>query len=263
MERDTRKPPWKNRKDHWRVPVMSIHRFLGRLPFTLMTLVTLVMVALTTNTHIQPITQHWLARAGFAPNDLWYGRLERIFTSALVTAGGRVFWEALFWVAFAIGWSEWMTGWKRTAATFWGVHLRALVLLSLVVSLALHQLRYIGLEASEVAWDVGPSAGYFGVLGLDVARLKRPWHLLAGGALFAVFVFVLFLPPSPGESARLKFSADLAHLLLFLWVGSLQSSRANHSDWNAFLSIRRSNEIPLDLARFDRPVYLGGSIPLL
>lgn len=56
-----------------------------RLPFTLILLTCLIMGALVTNTHFQELSQHWLNRVGFAPNDLWYLRLERIITSALVT----------------------------------------------------------------------------------------------------------------------------------------------------------------------------------
>lgn len=51
-----------------------------------------------------------------------------MFISALVTSGGVVFWEALFFIAFAVGLAEWLTGWKRAAATFLGVHLLALML---------------------------------------------------------------------------------------------------------------------------------------
>ena len=138
-----------------------------------------------------------------------------MLTSALVTSGRIVFWEALFFVAFAVGLAEWMTGWKRAAATFWGVHLLALILLSLIMSLAEHQLRNIGLEASELARDVGPSAGYFACLGLVSSRLKYPWHWTSGGILLLVFATILFMPPTIDESAALKFSADLAHLLAF------------------------------------------------
>ena len=183
----------------------------------------LVVGALVTNTTFQEISRHWLNRIGFAPNDLWYWRLRRIFTSALVTVGGKVFWEATLMVAVVVGLAEWMTGWKRTAATFWGVHLLSLVLLTLIVSLAEHQLRSMGLEADLLARDVGPSAGYFACLGLVSAHLKRPWNLVSGAALFAMFIIALFLPAAAGESAQLKFSADLAHMLAFP-LGWLSSS---------------------------------------
>lgn len=193
----------------------TIKNFLHRIPFTLLTLAGLFLAALVTNTTFQTITHHWLDRTGFAPNDLWYWRLERMFTSALVTSGGIIFWEALFFVALAVGLAEWMTGWKRTAFTFWAVHLAALVLLSLIISLGIHQLRDFGLEAAEVARDVGPSAGYFACLGLVSARLKRPWQWVSGCILFLFFAITLFLPAGIGENAQVKFPADLAHLLSF------------------------------------------------
>jgi hypothetical protein len=196
--------------------------FLCRVPFTLVMLFAISVVGLLTNTYVESITQHWLNRVGFAPNDLWYWRLDRVFASALVTSGKMVFWEALFFIAISVGLAEWMTGWKRTAATFWGVHLLALVLLSVIFSWAAHQMPDIGLEAVILARDVGPSAGYFACLGLVSARLKRPWNWASGGILLIVFVIAPLLPPGAGESAEVKLSADLAHLLAFLlgWLSS-------------------------------------------
>lgn len=185
-------------------------------------LIGVVSAALVTNTYFEQITEHWMNLAGFAPNDLWYLRIERLFTSALVTSGGWVFWQALFFIAFAVGLAEWQTTSRRAAVTFWGIHLVTLVLLSIIVSLALHQLKNFGLEASEVARDVGPSAGYFACLGLVSAKLKRPWNLISGGVLLLVILTVLLLPPQVGEDTRIKFSADLAHLMAFPlgWLSS-------------------------------------------
>jgi hypothetical protein len=190
-------------------------RVAARLPFTLLMLSWLALAALLTNTYFEAITHHWLNRMGFAPRDLWYWRLERLFTSALVTSGGRVFWEAVLFIALVVGFAEWQTGWRRTAATFWGVHLVTLVLTSLLISLAIHQLRRIGLEASEVARDVGPSAGYFACLGLLSARLRHPWRLATGILLLLSFSVALLLPPGTGENPPIKFAADLAHLVAF------------------------------------------------
>ena len=195
--------------------MMKIHHLAARLPFTLVMLCGMLLVALLTNTYFEAITHPWLNRTGFAPKDLWYWRLERLFTSALVTSGGRVFWEAMLFIALAVGIAEWQTGWRRTAATFWGVHLLTLVVISLIISLAVHQLRAIGLEASEIARDVGPSAGYFACLGLVSARLQRPWCWVAGVLLSVNFIVAILLPPGAGETAAVKFSADLAHLVAY------------------------------------------------
>ncbi len=186
----------------------SIHALLRRIPFTLTMLAGLFAAALVTNTVFQTITHHWLNRLGFAPNDLWYGRLERIVTSAWVTSGGMVFWQAVFFIAFAVGLAEWQTGWKRAAVTFWGVHVLTLILLSFLLSLAGNSLRSFGLKASELARDVGSSAGYFACLGLASARSCVP-ERADGGILLLGFAVALFLPPGSGESAAVKFSADL------------------------------------------------------
>jgi hypothetical protein len=208
-----------------------IINFLKRVPFTLIMLAGLILASLVTNTTFQSITHHWLNRIGFAPRDLWYWRLERIFTSALVTSGGKVFWEALFYIAFAVGLTEWMMGWKRTAVTFWGIHILVLVLFSVIVSLTMHQLRDFGLEASEAARDVGPSVGYFACLGVVSANLKRPWNWVSGAAIFSIFVVAIFLPVAPGESAQLKFSADLAHMLAFPF-GWLSAGIGRNRSWS-------------------------------
>lgn len=182
----------------------------------------LILAAVFTNTYFEQITRHWLNRTGFSPRDLWYGRVERMFTSALVTSGGMVFWQALFFIALFVGLAEWKTGTMQATATFWGVHLLTLVLLSLIVSAALHQLRDFGLAASEIERDVGPSAGYFACLGLVSAQLKHPWNWVSGIVLFIMFGVALFLPPGAGQSAQIKFSADFAHLLAFPlgWLSS-------------------------------------------
>jgi hypothetical protein len=198
------------------------YSFIRRFPFTLIMLAGLVMAALLTNTYFEKITEYWIERIGFAPNDLWYWRLERLFTSALVTSGKEVFWQALFFVTLFVGLAEWMCGWKRTAATFWGVHLLSLVLLSVIVSICAKHFPGAGLDAVTLARDVGPSAGYFACLGLVSARLKPPWHWVSGGVLLLVFANILLLPPGVGVDAELKFSADLAHLLTFPlgWLSS-------------------------------------------
>jgi hypothetical protein len=192
-------------------------------PFTLVMMASLVVAAVFTNTYFEQITRHWINRIGFAPRDFWYMRFERMFTSALVTAGGKVFWQALILVGIFVGLAEWFTGSKRAGITFWGIHVLTLVLLSLIISLALHQLRDFGLAASRIERDVGPSAGYFACLGLVSAQLKRPWNWVSGIVLFSMFAVALFLPAGAGENAEIKFSADFAHLLAFPlgWFSSL------------------------------------------
>jgi hypothetical protein len=172
------------------------------------------LTAIWTGTHTAAISAKWLDRLGFAPLDLLALDLGRLFTSALVTSGGRVFWEALAMVAFAVGLSEWLTGTHRVALTFWGVHLSTLVLESLVFALPMH---WIGMTLGSLvalSRDVAPSAGYFGALGLVSAHLRYPWNLISGGVIFIGLQIVL-LHFSRGNDLGMEVSADLAHLIAF------------------------------------------------
>ena len=187
---------------------------LRRLPFTLTMLVLMGLTAILTNTHAATISAEWLDRLGFAPVDLFALDLGRLFTSALVTSGGRVFWEALGMVTFAVGLAEWLTGPIRAALTFWGVHLSTLVIESLVVVFPLHLLGMTFSSLVALSRDVGPSAGYFGALGLVSARLKYPWNLISGGLIFIGLQLAL-LRVSGGNNLGMEVSADLAHLIAF------------------------------------------------
>jgi len=192
-----------------------VKKYLRRVPFTIAMTVGLVLVAILTQTHNARISEIWLARLGFAPNDLWLLRIERIFTSAMVTYGGRVFWEALAMFIGAVGVSEWLTSTRRAAFTFWGVHLLVLVAESLLIALPLSLWGGqsgidLGLER-----DVGASVGYFACLGLVCALLPGRWRWISAALVMGGLVFSLFLPPWGGESKLVKLSADIAHLLAF------------------------------------------------
>jgi hypothetical protein len=188
---------------------------VSRLAFTLFMLVGLIAGALVTHTGFQLISTDWLNRVGFSPNDLWGGQVWRMFSATFVTLGEISFWGSFLLAGILVGLAEWQTGWRRTAATFWGVHMLTLLLLSLIISLAASQLRALGLDASTATRDVGPSAGYFACLGLVSSRMKPPWNWVSKLAILLILIIILFLPVAAGENARINFSANLAHLLAF------------------------------------------------
>lgn len=147
---------------------------LRRFLFTILMLFLFGIVGILTNTYVAAISNHWLDRLGFAPIDLLALDLFRLFTSALVTAGGPVFWEILRLTAFGVGLSEWLTGTRRAALTFWGIHSTTLVLELLVCALPLQSIGMKFGSLVALSRDVGPSAGYFGALGLVSALFAIP-----------------------------------------------------------------------------------------
>jgi len=192
-----------------------IKQFIRRFPFTLLMLVVLGGTAVFTNTHVGTLTHEWLERLGYAPNDLRLFNWERLVTSALVTYGKGVFWQAMGMMVLAVGAAEWLTSTKRTAVTFWGIHFSTLLAESLLVALPLHLAGNATGTALILARDVGPSAGYFGCLGLVSRRLPRPWQWLSGTAVLIGLIVTLFQAPKVGQDTAVKLAADLAHLIAF------------------------------------------------
>lgn len=187
---------------------------LRRFPFTLTMVTLLVLIAIWTHTHASAISVEWMDRLGFAPLDLLALNLGRLVTSALVTSGGWVFWEALGMVTFTVGLSEWMTGSRCAVLNFWGVHVSTLLIESLAVTLPMHWFGTTFGSLVALSRDVGPSAGYFGALGLVSAHLKYPWNLVSGGMIFIALEFAL-LHISGNNTLGLEISADIAHVIAF------------------------------------------------
>lgn len=188
-----------------------------RLPVTSSLLAALAAVALFTNSFSQRLSPAWLLRLGYSVQDLWEWRWGRLLTTALTTHGGSVFWQAMGMVALAVGAAEWLAGSRRAFFTFWGSHVATLLLTSLLVMPALHWLVYDGESMLLVAHDVGPSAGYFGCLGLAVVwlPLAARWRGVTAVLIWTGLVITLLQPPAPGALHTLKLIADLAHLVAF------------------------------------------------
>jgi len=195
----------------------SLRLLLHRFPVTLSLLFLLALVAVLTNSHIRRLEPEWLAQLGFAARDFWEVRWSRLITSALVTLGGSVFWQAMGMVTLAVGAAEYLTGSKRTLATFWGVHLTTLLAEGAIVGPALHWLVFNGDSLLLLARDVGPSAGYFGSLGLAVAALpmQRRWRGLLATLIFASLILTLFQTRGVVDDPTLRLLANIAHILAF------------------------------------------------
>jgi len=206
---------------------------LRRVPFTLTMLLLLILVAWLTDTQTGHLSTAWLNRLGFAPRDLLILNWEHLVTSVLVTVGGRVFWEAVLMIALATGSSEWMLGSLRAIIGFWGVHLVTLLIVSLLLAYPLHWAGFSIGSALVVARDVGPSAGYFGSLGLVVSQLPGRWRWLLFGVIWAGLIWALVNSPLGGAGAIVSLSANLAHAFAFplgLLSGFLPLSKAQTSE---------------------------------
>ncbi|HEX5479149.1 MAG TPA: hypothetical protein VFY79_05460 [Dehalococcoidia bacterium] len=184
------------------------------LPFTLVSIAGFAAQAVRTNTALSQAPQRVLDRVGFAPKDLLVFGWSRLINSAIVTHGAMEFWLAVAMIVFVIGAVELLTGSLRAVVTFWGVHIATLLIESLLIALPLALAGVAeGRNLSDVR-DVGPSAGYLGVLGLLCALLPRRWSVASSVAVMAVLAVLTVAPVfDPDETVRL--SAGIAHLIAF------------------------------------------------
>jgi hypothetical protein len=215
-----------------RIPpiVIGLVNGVSRLTFTLSTLAVLVVVELMINPHFGALSPEWIERLGFTPRDLTHLEWERFATATLLVDGRSAFVDGIAMITLAVGAAEWLTGTPRAVLTFWGGNLITLVVMSVLLLALAHVIDPSHKEDLFVHRDVGPSAGYYGCLGLVVARLPRPWRWAAAAAILTWLAIALLTPPGPNTVADVKLQADLAHFLvfpvgyLFAWLGHPRAS---------------------------------------
>jgi hypothetical protein len=212
------------------VIVIGVVNGVSRLTFTLSTLAVLVVVELMINPHFGALAPGWIDRLGFTPHDLTHLEWERFVTATLLVDGRSAFVDGVAMIALAVGAAEWLTGTPRAALTFWAGNLITLVVMSVLLLALAHAVSPSHPERLFVHRDVGPSAGYYGCLGLVVALLPRPWRWVAAIAILTWLAVALITPPGPNTIADVKLQADLAHFLVFplgylsAWLGHPKAS---------------------------------------
>jgi len=197
---------------------LSLRRLLQRIrrfPFTLFMLIILLFMAWGTHSIFQGLSDAWVSRLGFNPQDFWSFRWDRLILSALVTNGGLIFWFALLMVTLTSGVIEWLDKSGRATVAFWGVHLVSLMLESLIFLLPLSQLGLAQASLSFSSRDVGPSAGYMGSLGYSLVFLPKRWRWFGFTGILIFLNLSFFLPTGSGERQAVKLSADMVHLIAF------------------------------------------------
>jgi len=197
---------------------MSLARplaLLRQLPLTFTLLVLMLVCNVAAKTLTALLRPAWQKLFGFAPVDLWTGEWYPLFSSLLLTTGRFSFYASFVMLAVCVGLTERRCGTLRALLTFLGVHVVALLILSILVAWPLAQL---GVERGQLLFDtndVGPSAGYYGCLGLFVIVSGWRWRK----TLFLGILLILLVRASwdwveiPDQPEQL--TANLAHLIAF------------------------------------------------
>lgn len=187
---------------------------LKRCPFTLLMVAALIAAGIYSQTHVGLIEAKFRQQVGYSVQLLFAGHLHRLFTSVFFTEGAWLFYGSLVMLAVILSWVEYVYGTFHTVLTFFGVHLATLVLLVFVAwPLTLLETHHGDLLFD--ARDVGPSAGYYGCLGLAVAGLTSSKRKAILVAIVVVLVLRLVWSTLHVSDQGHQISADLAHLIAF------------------------------------------------
>lgn len=123
--------------------------------------------------------------------------------------------------------AEHTTGSRQAALTFFGVHSITLITEGIMLRLLAYVRPTPFTSRLTRTRDVGPSAGYFGLLGLTCVRLPAPWRTISVGGVMGMLITLATRPAHHGKHGVLQVQADLAHLLAFPlgMLGAMSSRR--------------------------------------
>lgn len=145
-----------------------------------------------------------LANLGVSLTSLIQGEWLRLLTGSFVSHDVDMLVRQLGLAAFAIGWFEWQHGPLRTAAMFFFLDILGTLLLMFGIVMLIELLELDGLKGLSTTYDVGMSAGGFGLIGASLYHLGwRSWAMIIG---LATLIAKAMIFPEP--------IADIAHLLM-------------------------------------------------
>ncbi len=198
-----------------RVPMIECLRPIARYPFTLSMALLLVVAGIYGRTLVGPLDSLIQHHSGHSAHLLWRGDFHRLLTSLFFTAGGWRFYSSLAMLIVAVGCCERQVGTVTVAMGFFGIHLATLLLMSTGIALITS---IVETHRGAVLWyvkDVGPSAGYYGCLGLALASLVSNVRFVLVLVVFLILAVRLswtsYYLPEEGQ----MMSADLSHMIAF------------------------------------------------
>lgn len=185
------------------------HRFPWFTAFLLLTTTLFALGTDSASTQLDPSWRRWL---GFSPLNLVDLAWQQTLTSLVVTAGEWNFLQSALMMTIAVGCCEFVYGTWTAIRLFFASHLIVVVGMSLLIILPAH---FAGADwgtALATQHDVGPSAGYYGCLGVVLGSLNARWRNPTVVALLIILVGRLAISFSHLPNHASVVSADLSHL---------------------------------------------------
>ncbi|MEZ6032955.1 MAG: rhomboid family intramembrane serine protease [Planctomycetaceae bacterium] len=183
--------------------------------FTTILVVTLTIFAVWSDSHSSLLTETWRNSVGFSAMSLANLQWHQTLTSLVFTAGERQFAQSILMLCISVGLCERKFGSRTAVLVFFISHVVVTIGLALCVVLPLHLYGVEWATALASERDVGPSAGYYGCLGIVVASWSHRHRQLLTVGIIAVLIVRLSVSLGRIHQTPAIFSADLAHLASF------------------------------------------------
>ncbi|MEM9498350.1 MAG: hypothetical protein AAGA28_10545 [Pseudomonadota bacterium] len=192
-----------------------------RIPFTLCFLVIMVLANMGAGTWSGVLADAALSDWGLSHLSVRQGEVFRLLSATFLSHDLGMLLRQLVFAAAVIGAYEWTEGTKRAMLVFLSIDLAG-TLIVLFGILPLFVRLHPSMDASALAvYDVGMSAGGFGLIGAFVARLRHRW----------LYLVVICLALSVKVSIAFDAIADSVHILClfmgFVLQRALNSRRRN------------------------------------
>ena len=193
------------------------------LPFTVCLVVAIVLAAAFGHTSQGQLDADLESQYAHAPKHFGAGELLRLLTSIPLTSDQSHLFAALVMSLLCVGSCEFSRGTWATIAGFFASH--CITLATLAVGLfAVHALlpSHTSRQLLDIS-DVGPSAGYYGCLGLTLYDSTNRRMMVARRLVMAYLLVRVVAAYASSHFPAHIFQTDAAHLIAFLF-GALMST---------------------------------------
>ncbi|WP_084003611.1 bifunctional lysylphosphatidylglycerol flippase/synthetase MprF [Agromyces aureus] len=207
-------------------------RFLGRVPFTIALLATLIVVGILVGGFTTSITEaDWYETFAYGVPSFADGRWWTTVTGTFLVADPWGYLVLLL-TAAGVGWLEFRRGSGRAAAYFFGGQALAVIGSAIVIA-GFAEMGSHWAEALVTQVDVGPSGGVFACIAAAAATLWSPWR---GRALLILTAFTLVSVLFLGTVADLEHAMAVGMVLL-INAGSFSKPTLREQRYVAFVMI--------------------------
>jgi len=185
------------------------------LPVTLGLMVLILATGFIQGTWYEQLTGENRALFDYSPQHIMDGAWHRIISSFPLTGDPSHLGTAVLMTLLCVGWLELLQGSATTLAVFSGVHVSTAIIKGLMLSRGLAWSSIPSTSWRIASHVVGPSAGFYGCLGVCIFLLPKTMRVWFIFVIMVVLALRLIIGIGSARRTDTLIRSDLAHLIAF------------------------------------------------